>query len=189
MKITMEHVKRVLDYIKPGICYGFGEGKRPGDMCVMHAVQRATDTNQYGEYDHTDQPVCVHGALAGIAIGLNDCRLWASPAARADGPRRFAIASMGTATFTKEQMKDFNDRASKVARAVLCLNGFDAHPQIERDDNHRRMGVFVRNHVRGTDLASKIMTEFADGCASILADMKSEGSIYLCLIRDDKEQK
>lgn len=88
-EITRDIAIKVRDTVDAGLVNGVGEAK-PGFMCVEAAVCFALGL------PHGDDPGCVSPALRRLKIGLND-RQWSSPAARAAGLRRLAIAQLGSA--------------------------------------------------------------------------------------------
>ena len=80
---------KVLEIVDAGLVYGLGDPE-PGKMCVEAAVCYAMGL------PHGDQPNCVAPSLRGFKIRLNDAA-WSSPAARAKGLRRLAVAQLGSA--------------------------------------------------------------------------------------------
>jgi hypothetical protein len=88
MKLTREIAAKVRDTVDAGLISGIGVAE-PGKMCVEAAVCYALGL------PHGDDPGCVSPALRRLKIGLND-RAWSSPAARAQGLRRLAIAQLGS---------------------------------------------------------------------------------------------
>lgn len=80
--------RKVLETVDAGLSSGKGTPV-PGHMCVEAAVCYAMGL------PHSDNPPCVHPAVRKFKIGINDAP-WSSPAARAKGMRRVAIAQLGS---------------------------------------------------------------------------------------------
>ena len=87
--ITREMAQRVRDVVDAGLSNGLGI-QEPGKMCVEAAVCYALGQ------PHGDDPRCVAPSLRQLKIHLND-RTWTSPASRASGLRRLAVAQLGSA--------------------------------------------------------------------------------------------
>jgi len=86
--ISREIAVKVLEVVDAGLVKGLGQPK-PGQMCVEAAVCYALGL------PHGDDPACVSRALRSLKIHLNDSG-WSSPAARAKGLRRLALAQLGS---------------------------------------------------------------------------------------------
>lgn len=99
--------KIVLGVVDAGLSNGLGHPV-PGQMCVEAAVRYASNEA------HGDSPNCVHPDLASIKIGLND-QHWSSPAARAKGMRKLAIAQLGSAVSGFDRTKFWQFVRDKVA--------------------------------------------------------------------------
>ncbi len=80
--------RRVLEIVDAGLIRGMGV-QVPGSMCVEAAVCLALGL------PHGDDPPCVGYSLRAYKIRLNDSD-WSTPAARAKGMRRLAIAQLGS---------------------------------------------------------------------------------------------
>lgn len=87
--VDLSLARKVLNVVDAGLSSGLGEPK-PGHMSVNAAVCYAMGL------PHGDKPPCEDLTLWSFKASLND-RPWSSPAARADGLRRLAIASLGSA--------------------------------------------------------------------------------------------
>src|SRR5208337_5641697 len=99
-KITKTIARKVLDTVDAGLVGGVGVPV-PGRMCVEAAVCYALGL------PHGDNPKCVAPALRALKIRLNDSN-WSSPASRAAGMRRLAVAQLGSAGVLDE--KEFVSR-------------------------------------------------------------------------------
>lgn len=86
--ITRAIATKVRDTVDAGLVHGLGD-PLPGEMCVEAAVCFALGL------PHGDDPGCVSPALRGLKIRLNDSA-WSSPAKRANGLRRLAVAQLGS---------------------------------------------------------------------------------------------
>src|SRR5208282_1538677 len=99
-QITEVIARKVLDTVDAGLVKGAGNPV-PGQMCVEAAVCYALGL------PHGDNPKCVAPALRALKIRLNDSN-WSSPASRASGMRRLAVAQLGSAGVLDE--KEFANR-------------------------------------------------------------------------------
>jgi hypothetical protein len=88
VEISEALVNKLLDTVDAGLVSGLGEPV-PGKMCVEAAISYAL-----GER-HGDTPSCVAPSVRSGQVTLNDSH-WSSPAARAEGLRRVAIAQLGS---------------------------------------------------------------------------------------------
>jgi hypothetical protein len=88
IEINETIARKLLSVVDAGLVQGVGE-PTPGRMCVEAAVCYALDL------PHGDDPQCVSRALRALKISLND-KEWSSPAARAAGLRRLAVAQLGS---------------------------------------------------------------------------------------------
>jgi len=104
-EITESIARRVLEVVDAGLVQGVGEPV-PGEMCVEAAVCYALGL------PHGDEPPCVAPAARRLTIRLNDA-CWSSPQARANGLRRLAIASLGSAGALDE--REFARRVVRLA--------------------------------------------------------------------------
>lgn len=95
MEITEAVAIKVRDTVAAGLSNGMGSPE-PGKMCVEAAVCYALGL------PHGDDPCCVSPALRALKISLNDKR-WSSPAARAEGLKRLALAQLGSAGVLDDQ--------------------------------------------------------------------------------------
>src|SRR5271157_2318609 len=107
-KITEVIARKVLETVDAGLVNGVGVPV-PGQMCVEAAVCYALGL------PHGDDPACVAPALRMLKIRLNDAN-WSSPASRAAGMRRLAVAQLGSAGALDE--KEFADRVVDYAIRV-----------------------------------------------------------------------
>jgi hypothetical protein len=98
-EITEEFVKKLIGILDAGLVCGVGRPK-PGEMCVMAAINYAMDA------PHGDYPSCVGRSVRAFDIRLNDSG-WSSPAARAAGMKREAIAKLGS---NEINQKEFSNR-------------------------------------------------------------------------------
>jgi len=89
VEINRALVEKILETVDAGLVAGVGDPE-PGKMCVEAAVCYSLGL------PHGDDPGCVAQSVRKLKIRLNDSR-WSSPAARAAGLRRLAIAQLGTA--------------------------------------------------------------------------------------------
>jgi hypothetical protein len=79
---------KVLRTVDAGLVQGLGKAE-PGMMCIEAAVCYAMGL------PHSDNPTCVGSAVRTFKIRLNDAS-WSSPAARAAGMRKLAVAQLGS---------------------------------------------------------------------------------------------
>ncbi len=105
MEINETLACKVLTVVDAGLVNGVGE-PTPGKMCVEAAVCYAMGL------PHGDQPTCVSPALRALKLRLNDSE-WSSPATRAAGMRRLAVAQLGSAGVLDDQ--EFARRCSQIA--------------------------------------------------------------------------
>jgi len=94
--ITAAHVTAICDLSQGGLCSGKGSAIKPGTFCVQQLISRIFDDSS------SDAPSCVNYAVRSFGIVLNDAS-WSSDQARANGLRKFAVAELGTADWTREQ--------------------------------------------------------------------------------------
>jgi hypothetical protein len=106
---TVDIVTTLLSTVDAGLVAGLGS-QIPGEMCIEAAVCYA-----YG-LPHGDQPACVGSAVRSYKIGLNDSN-WPSPAARAKGMRRAAVAQLGSVDL--DQVEFAQRLALETIRRVL----------------------------------------------------------------------
>lgn len=112
-KVDEALARKVLRVVDKGLVLGLGK-PTPGKMCVEAAVAYAS-----GE-DHNDNPSCVAGELAEIKIDLNDQAEWKTPANRAKGLRRLAIAQLGSDG--KFDNREFQDELSEACDRYVLAN-------------------------------------------------------------------
>src|SRR5690606_9943883 len=86
--MTIDTDRRVLSVVDQGLRSGLGK-PIPGQMCVQAAVCFALGL------PHGDDPNCVDPPLRLFVITHNDSP-WSSPAARAEGMRKLAVAQLGS---------------------------------------------------------------------------------------------
>lgn len=96
MELNREAARKVLSIVDAGLSHGMGTPE-PGKMCVEAAVCFALGL------PHSDDPGCVAPSLRSLKIALND-KNWSSPAARAKGLRRLAIAQLGSKDVLDEKV-------------------------------------------------------------------------------------
>lgn len=87
--LTVETARKVLAVVDAGLSCGLGRAI-PGQMCVEAAVCYAMGL------PHSDDPPGVDPPVRALKTELNDSE-WSSPAARAAGLRKLAIAQLGSA--------------------------------------------------------------------------------------------
>lgn len=172
MKITMEIARKVLFYVRQGLTMGMGKAKYKGDMCVEHAVARATgatgsDDPEADEYSATDSPACVASPLAWLGIELNDAISWHNEKQRAGGLQRFAVAQLGTATDSYR----FNE-----AKFIKLMNRMAK----KYFPNECGWGGWISIDIN--DLSAANLKKFADCTADVLEKMRTPGSKFLCMV-------
>lgn len=184
MKITMDIARKVLAYVRQGLTGGMGDGEREGDMCVQHAVSRATggtgtEVFDDDKYVANDQPSCVAGTLRSLGIDLNDAVHWESDAQRAKGLQRFAVAELGTASSRyRFDEEDFVKRMNNLVRtdlADILRKQWELEVPGEIED-------YAYTNINIDDLSAKDLKRYADGIASVLEKMKTPGSEFLCMV-------
>src|SRR5271166_1406721 len=117
-QITEVIARKVLDTVDAGLVGGVGNPV-PGQMCVEAAVCYALGL------PHGDNPKCVAPALRALKIRLNDSN-WSSPASRAAGMRRLAVAQLGSYGVLNE--KEFVSRvAYTAAKAAYAASAAAAY--------------------------------------------------------------
>ena len=126
-KITRTIAKRVLAVVDAGLVNGVGEPE-PGKMCVEAAVCYAMGL------PHGDEPSCVSRVLRSLKIRLNDSA-WSSPAARAAGLRRLALAQLGSAGFLDES--EFIKRVTGVVVRKSFPAAFRAVAAVTKDETRK----------------------------------------------------
>ncbi len=146
-KVTLEQARRVLEVVDAGLVYGMGT-PTPGKMCVEAAVCFALGL------PHSDNPPCVAGAVRSFKIALND-KTWSSPAARAKGMRRVAIAQLGSRGEIDEK-KFLEVLAEKTIRRVVPVAlRAAASRQKDEADKTALEAAAVRCEQEGTKEASR----------------------------------
>src|SRR5271157_2103519 len=125
--ITEEVAKRVIEVVDAGLASGVGF-PIPGQMCVEAAVCYALGL------PHGDDPGCVAPALRTLKIRLNDSN-WSSPASRAAGMRRLAVAQLGSYGVLAE--KEFAGRVVDYAIRVTTPKALRTAADITKDTKHR----------------------------------------------------
>src|SRR5208283_4491357 len=126
-KITKAIARKVLKTVDAGLVSGVGIPV-PGKMCVEAAVCYALGL------PHGDDPKCVAPALRALKIRLNDSD-WSSPASRAAGMRRLAVAQLGSADVLDE--KEFTSRVVDYAIRVTTPKALRTAADITEDTRHR----------------------------------------------------
>ena len=126
--ITRKNAKKVLEVVDAGLVSGLGIPK-PGYMCVEAAVNYALGL------PHGDNPDCVAPSLRSLKIRLNDSS-WSSPAARAKGLRRLAIAQLGSAGALDE--KEFRKRIVDYALRISTPKALRSAASICRNADHKQ---------------------------------------------------
>ena len=146
MEITREIAAKVLSTVDAGLVSGMGK-PIPGQMCVEAAVCYAMGL------PHGDEPTCVSPALRALKIKLNDSK-WSSPAARAGGMRRLAIAQLGSADTLDDAA--FIKRASDLAIHTYVPLALRAAASIHNDNAHKAAleAAAVRCEEEGTRAAA-----------------------------------
>src|SRR5271166_1106834 len=126
-QITEVIARKVLDTVDAGLVGGVGNPV-PGQMCVEAAVCYALGL------PHGDNPKCVAPALRALKIRLNDSN-WSSPASRAAGMRRLAVAQLGSYGVLNE--KEFVSRVVDYAIRVSTPKALRIAADITEDTKHR----------------------------------------------------
>ena len=127
MEITQTIAAKVLQTVDSGLVSGVGK-PIPGEMCVEAAVCYALDL------PHGDEPGCVNRALRAFKIRLNDAH-WSSPAARAAGLRRLALAQLGSAGHLDD--REFTRRLAELTIRVAVPIALRAAASIQKDPKHK----------------------------------------------------
>lgn len=126
-EISIATARKLQSIIDVGLVSGMGRTE-PGQMCVEAAVCFALGL------PHGDDPKCVAQAVRLYKIRLNDA-MWSSPAARAKGLRRVAVAQLGS-------LGVVNDRAfaelvaAKTIRVILPI-ALRAVASVHQDAEHK----------------------------------------------------
>lgn len=167
VNITRDMAIKVRDVVDAGLVSGVGVAI-PGQMCVEAAVCFALGL------PHGDDPGCVAPALRRLKIRLNDSS-WSSPAARAKGLRRLALAQLGSVGMLDQK---------KFARRVVEMTIRKAVPvglraAATRNPTHAASleAAAVRCEQEGTraaaeharDVASQVCCDAADAAANAAA--------------------
>src|SRR5208282_52336 len=126
-EITKAIARKVLKTVDAGLVGGVGV-PAPGQMCVEAAVCYALGL------PHGDDPGCVAPALRALKIRLNDSN-WSSPASRAAGMRRLAVAQLGSASALDE--KEFASRVVDYAIRVSTPKALRIAADKTEDTRHR----------------------------------------------------
>ena len=201
-RITRKNAKKVLEVVDAGLVSGLGSPK-PGYMCVEAAVCYALGL------PHGDNPDCVAPSLRSLKIRLNDSS-WSSPAARAKGLRRLAIAQLGSAGALDE--KEFRKRIVDYALRISTPKALRSAASICRNADHKQKLLDAANkcevegsrkaaqeaRVAAADAADnaaanaaayadndaardKALSEYAETVVGILIEMKAPGTKWLDL--------
>ncbi len=129
MNINKALARKVLKIVDAGLVSGMGKAE-PGKMCVEAAVNYAMGA------PHGDQPACVAPALRRLKIALND-KGWSTPAARAKGLRRLAIAQLGSAGVLDE--KEFSRRIARLAIQTCVPQALRAAARLFKGDKKDKL--------------------------------------------------
>ena len=173
MEITREVAKKVLDTVDAGLSYGLGRPV-PGEMCVEAAVCYALGL------PHGDDPQCVAPALRALKIALND-KHWSSPAARAKGMRRIAIAQLGTAGTLNE--KEFVSRVAETTIRKVVPRALRAASLLHPGQEHKDAleSAAKQCETDGSQAADAELAYFAEEVVQILVAMQAPGCAWLDL--------
>jgi hypothetical protein len=161
MNINREVICKLLKLLDQGLKSGSGSFDGPGDFCVQQAVSKAI-----GEPNPSDYPVlCVNDHVKAFGIRLND-QLWSSPAARAKGLKRFAVAELGTTN------RKAGDRAFGEEFERLLCNKW----------NRKHGTTYTHAHQLPSVCDDSQLEELANTAADVLTKMGSIGSqfLYMC---------
>lgn len=126
-EITRAIAIKVRDTVDAGLVEGVGK-PIPGRMCVEAAVCYALGL------PHGDDPPCVSRAVRSLKIALND-KAWSSPAARAKGLRRLALAQLGSAGHVDDRA--FARRVAELAIRTCVPVALRAAASVHRDEKHK----------------------------------------------------
>lgn len=158
--INIEAIKKLFGLLDQGLCHGAGH--IANEFCVQQAVSLAVGSNK------TDKPWCIHSALRDLGIIMNDCNMWSSNKARADGLRRFAVAEMGTGDESFDG-KLFARKLSEKLDIDPCL---DPSPN---DVYHE----WIKHGAKTVINYEQRVCIFADTAADIMLEMGTKGSQFL----------
>ena len=137
---------KVLEVVDTGLVSGLGT-RTPGQMCVEAAVCFAMGL------PHGDKPTCVAPALRALEIKLNDAA-WSSPAARAKGLRRLALAQLGSAGALDEAQ--FAAAVADMTVRLIVPRALRQAAAVHPDAKHKATleAVAVQCEREGTNAAS-----------------------------------
>jgi hypothetical protein len=125
--ITRDIAAKVLETVDAGLSGGLGN-PTPGEMCVEAAVCYALGLR------HGDNPACVAPMLRKLKIELND-KGWSSPAVRAKGLRRLALAQLGSAGVLNED--EFLSQVTKMTVRVIVPRALRYAASVHPDQRHK----------------------------------------------------
>lgn len=126
--ITKELVTKINGLLAHGLVAGLGK-PQPGKMCVEALINNALGR------PHGDKlQDCVFDELNQLKIRLNDAN-WSSPAARARGLARLAIAQLGSKGVVDE--REFALRCADLAIRTCVPGALRAAAKIQKDEKHR----------------------------------------------------
>lgn len=177
-RVTEERAIKVLATVDAGLIGGTKGYEDPGHMCVQSAVAHAMGLA------FNDSPSCVHQELRGLGIHMNDDFHWANEKARAKGLRAYAIAELGT-------NKKFNvgDFVKQLKAKIVEVGG-----KVEGDDYiDELVDELVRTYENRSNAHFPVNTRWAQKKAiadivTILTEMRTEGSKFVCLTKLGKAQ-
>jgi hypothetical protein len=127
MEINEGHAKEILRLCEFGVVSGLGNPE-PGKMCIEAIVCYALGL------PHGDDPGCVAQSLRLLKIKLNDAN-WSSPAGRASGLRRLAVAQLGSAGQLDE--REFSRRVIEYTIGITVSCALRSAASIHPDANHQ----------------------------------------------------